>query len=142
MIEWADLKFPPINLWSIWPTAYHCRLHALQQDPTLWSKELMGYDLEDLIAMTTLWHHNRNLINGSTDKDQYMKLIQECGELSDNICKGRDIKDDIGDILVVLINIAARNKVSLQDCLQVAYDDIKHRKGRMVDGVFVKEADE
>ena len=39
------------------------------------------------------WHRDRNLIDGSTDKDQYMKLIQEAGELSDSLCKGKDIKD-------------------------------------------------
>ena len=49
------------------------------------------------------WHLDRNLIEGSTDKDQYMKLIQEVGELSDNVCRGNDIADDIGDILVILI---------------------------------------
>ena len=70
-----------------------------------------------------------------------MKLIQEAGELSDNICKGKDIRDDIGDMMVVLINIATRNKLSMEECLQVAYDDIKDRKGKMVDGVFIKESD-
>ena len=70
---------------------------------------------------------------------KFMKLIQECGELSDNICKNKDIADDIGDIMVVLINIAERNGVTLEDCLAVAYDDIKDRKGKMVDGVFIKE---
>ena len=63
------------------------------------------------------------------------------GELSDNICKGRDIKDDIGDIIVVLINIAERNGISLTECVSTAYEDIKDRKGRMVDGIFVKEGD-
>jgi NTP pyrophosphatase (non-canonical NTP hydrolase) len=87
------------------------------------------------------WHHERNLISGSTDKDQYLKLIQEAGELSDSICKGKDIRDDIGDMLVVLINIAERNNLSLTECLEVAYNDIKDRKGKMVDGVFIKESD-
>ena len=41
--------------------------------------------------------------------------------------------------MVVLINIAERNGLSLLDCLSHAYNDIKDRKGRMVDGVFVKE---
>jgi NTP pyrophosphatase (non-canonical NTP hydrolase) len=89
-----------------------------------------------------LWHYDRNLITGSDDKTQFAKLIQEAGELSDNICKGKDIKDDIGDMIVVLINIAERNGLSLTECLEVAYNDIKDRKGRMIDGVFVKEADE
>jgi|TARA_R110000744_G_scaffold117639_5_gene219930 NTP pyrophosphatase (non-canonical NTP hydrolase) len=95
--------------------------------------------INELIENTIAWHHARNLIDGANDKDQYMKLIQECGELSDNICKQQDIRDDIGDIMVVLINIAERNGVTLEDCLAVAYDDIKDRKGKMVDGVFIKE---
>jgi len=87
------------------------------------------------------WHHDRNLIDGSTDKDQYMKLVQEMGELSDNICKGRDISDDCGDIMVVLLNIMERNGLTMDHCLEVAYNDIKDRKGKMIDGVFVKESD-
>ena len=98
-------------------------------------------DLVTLTEKIKQWHHDRNLIDGSTDKDQYLKLIQEAGELSDNICKGNDIADDIGDMMVVLINIAERNGLSLSHCLEVAWDDIKDRKGRMVDGVFVKESD-
>ena len=88
------------------------------------------------------WHKDRNLIDGSTDKDQYMKLIQEAGELSDSLCKGKDIKDDIGDMMVVLINIMVRNNLTMEECLSVAYDDIKDRKGRMIDGIFVKEGDD
>lgn len=97
--------------------------------------------MENYVELIAQWHRDRNLIDGSTDKDQYMKLIQEAGELSDNICKGRDIRDDIGDMMVVLINIATRNGLSMEECLAVAYDDIKDRKGKMIDGVFVKEAD-
>ena len=87
------------------------------------------------------WHHDRNSIEGSDDKSQFAKLIQEAGELSDNICKGKDIRDDIGDMIVVLINIAERNDISITECVRQAWDDIKDRKGRMVDGVFVKEGD-
>ena len=96
--------------------------------------------IED-INLIKQWHYDRNLIEGATDKDQLAKLIQEMGELSDNICKGKPIKDDIGDIIVVLINIAERNNLSLTECVNHAYNDIKYRKGRMVDGIFVKEGD-
>ena len=99
----------------------------------------MEIDYENLIGQ---WHKDRNLIDGSTDKDQYMKLIQEAGELSDSLCKGKDISDDIGDMLVVLINIMVRNNLTINECLSVAYNDIKDRKGKMIDGVFVKEGDE
>ena len=105
------------------------------------TKEKVQTNLENLVKLIEQWHYDRNLIEGSTDKDQYLKLIQEAGELSDNICKGKDIRDDIGDMMVVLINIMARNNLSIEECLQVAYDDIKDRKGKMIDGVFVKESD-
>ena len=95
-------------------------------------------DYEKLISQ---WHRDRNLIDGSTDKDQYMKLIQEAGELSDSLCKGKDIRDDIGDMMVVLINIMVRNNLTMKECLSTAYDDIKDRKGKMIDGIFVKEGD-
>jgi len=96
-------------------------------------------EIDELIYDIKSWHYDRNLIGGATDKDQVCKLIQEVGELSDNVCKGQDIRDDIGDIMVVLINIAERNDISITECLRVAYDDIKDRKGKMVDGIFVKE---
>jgi NTP pyrophosphatase (non-canonical NTP hydrolase) len=87
------------------------------------------------------WHHDRNLINGSTDKDQVLKLMQELGELSDSCCKGKDMRDDLGDMMVVMLNIMERNGYSLEGCLAQAYGDIKDRKGKMVDGIFVKEGD-
>ena len=98
--------------------------------------------LEQYESMIKQWHIDRNLIDGATDKDQVCKLIQEVGELSDSVCKGRDVSDDIGDCIVVLINIAVRNELTLEQCMAQAYNDIKDRKGRMVDGIFVKEADE
>jgi len=94
-----------------------------------------------LIRNITQWHHDRNLIDGSTDKDQLAKLIQEMGELSDNICKGKNVADDIGDMIVVLINIAERNGLTIENCLEQAWNDIKDRKGKMIDGIFVKEND-
>jgi len=44
-------------------------------------------------------------------------------------------------MLVVMINIMERNNLDIKECLEVAWDDIKDRKGKMVDGIFVKESD-
>ena len=96
-------------------------------------------ELKELIEKTNKWFEDRNLIQGSTDKDQILKLMQELGELSDHACKGEDIRDDLGDILVVMLNIMKRNNFTIEECLEMAYNDIKDRKGRMVDGIFVKE---
>ena len=97
--------------------------------------------LETYIRKVSQWHKDRNLIKGSTDKDQVLKLAQELGELSDSVCKGKDISDDIGDMLVVMINIVERNNLTLTHCLQEAWIDIKDRKGKKIDGIFVKEQD-
>ena len=52
--------------------------------------------MQDLIEKVNKWFEDRNLIEGSTDKDQVLKLMQELGELSDHACKGEDIRDDLG----------------------------------------------
>ena len=95
--------------------------------------------MQQLVDNIKQWHHDRNLTEGATDKDQVCKLIQEVGELSDNVCKEKDVADDIGDIMVVLINIMVRNGLSMEHCLEVAYHDIKDRKGVMRDGIFIKD---
>ena len=95
--------------------------------------------LERLEMKVVLWHRDRNLIAGSTDAAQHTKLVEEVKELETNILLSQPVIDDIGDCLVVLINIAERNGLNLALCLQHAYEDIKDRKGKMVDGVFVKE---
>tara|TARA_R110002153_G_scaffold272535_2_gene441369 strand:- start:797 stop:1159 length:363 start_codon:yes stop_codon:yes gene_type:complete len=116
-------------------TSFIDKDHSTLQTQTLVS----SISINMLVQRVVRWHLDRNLIEGATDKDQVLKLMQEVGELSDNVCKGQDIRDDIGDIMVVLINIMARNGLTLEECLEVAYDDIKDRKGKMVDGIFVKE---
>jgi NTP pyrophosphatase (non-canonical NTP hydrolase) len=84
----------------------------------------------------------RGIVNNSTPLAQFAKLVSEIGELGDNIAKERDVTDDIGDCLVVLNTLAIMNDTTLEECLKVAYDDIKDRKGQMnTHGVFIKEGD-
>ena len=97
--------------------------------------------MEELTKLIIKWHYDRNLIEGSSDKDQVLKLMQELGELSDSVCKGKDVRDDLGDMMVVMLNIMERQGVTMEDCLSTAYNDIKDRKGKMIDGIFVKEGD-
>lgn len=93
------------------------------------------------IASIASWHHERNLVDGVTNKDQFCKLVEEVGELANSINKGKPVIDDIGDIIVVLINIMEREGLTMQQCLEHAYDEIKDRKGKMINGTFVKEGD-
>lgn len=161
--------------------------------------------MKDLIKKIEQWANDRNIIKGSKPIDQAMKLFSKFGELADNVGKGRDCRDDIGDCAVVLIIIMAQcglnfyeyadgvkfisqydlkynvaqlgaelgsfvsdiashetistdsdsfiyciewlNVISeqigsnLKECLEIAYNDIKHRKGILANGVFIKESD-
>ena len=84
----------------------------------------------------------RGIINNSTPLAQFAKLVSEVGELGDNIAKQRSVLDDIGDCLVVLNTLAIMHDTTLEECLGVAYNDIKDRKGHMnSEGIFIKEGD-
>jgi NTP pyrophosphatase (non-canonical NTP hydrolase) len=97
----------------------------------------------DTIEKVEVWADERNLINGSTPQAQMLKLMEEAGELAGGIAKGKQdvIEDSIGDVLVVLTILCMQLDVSISGCLQSAYEEIKDRKGKMVDGVFIKEED-
>lgn len=95
-------------------------------------------ELEDTVAQ---WHHDRNLVDGSTDLRQMKKLFEEVNELHIDVLNGSDLRDELGDCLVVLINIATRNHFSLYEALEYSFSKIKDRKGKMIDGIFVKEED-
>lgn len=99
-------------------------------------------NLNDLELLVRAWSEARDIYKHSNPQAQTLKAVSELGELADNILKGRDVRDDIGDVIVCLINVAALSGTNLSECLQKAWDDIKDRKGRMVEGgVFVKEED-
>ena len=89
------------------------------------------------------WAKDRNLIEGSDMKSQFVKLIEEAGELANAIAKKNDIEfaDAIGDMVVVLTIMAAQNGMMIEDCIDAAWQQIRDRKGKMVDGIFIKEAD-
>lgn len=85
------------------------------------------------------WAGDRNLIDGSNSRAQFIKLVEETGELAADLAKGRDVKDSVGDIMVVLTILARQEGYTLFECYQHAYQEIQHRKGKMVSGVFIKE---
>lgn len=89
------------------------------------------------------WASDRKILQNSTPQQQFLKLVSEMGELADNLAKGRDARDDFGDCLVVLTIIAKQLGYSgLTECFQVAFDDIKDRRGYLNEnGVFIKDTD-
>lgn len=87
------------------------------------------------------WANERDLIEGTTVEKQMIKLMEEVGELSKAIlCNNlSEAIDAIGDCTVVLTNMAAKLGVSLEYCYKSAYDTIKNRTGKMINGTFVKD---
>lgn len=88
------------------------------------------------------WSHKNGILTNGNPNTQALKLMSEMGELADNLAKGNCIKDDIGDCLVVLINIAALKGHTIEECANVAWEDIKDRKGFLnAEGCFIKSTD-
>lgn len=88
------------------------------------------------------WAIDRNL-DKADPKAQMVKLMEEVGELANGInkCKLDSIIDGIGDIYVVLVILGMQLGLDINDCAKIAYEEIKNRKGKMVNGLFVKEED-
>jgi NTP pyrophosphatase (non-canonical NTP hydrolase) len=88
------------------------------------------------------WSEARKIIPYSTPETQLLKAISEMGELADATIKNDQeaIVDSVGDIMVCLINYCALQNINLVDCMEVAYDQIKNRRGILLpNGVFKKD---
>ena len=98
--------------------------------------------MNDLLMKTKAWAKVRNLDTADPNK-QMLKLIEEVGELAEGLAKDNVelIIDAIGDVQVVLVILAEQLGLSVEDCWSVAYDEIKERKGKMQNGVFIKSED-
>lgn len=100
--------------------------------------------MNELIQNVLRWGIDKNIIgeNGKgTRYGQADKMLEEANEthMAVNTHDLREVKDGIGDTVVTLILLADMYGWTLEECLQVAYDVISKRTGKMVDGVFVKD---
>lgn len=88
------------------------------------------------------WAIYRDLDEGDPHK-QFTKMVEEVGEVAEGLAKGDLDKtiDGIGDVYVTLVILSMRLGVSIEQCVQTAYDEIKDRTGQLVNGVFVKSED-
>ena len=90
-----------------------------------------------------IWSQQRKIIPNSNPESQLLKAVSEMGELADaTIKKDREaIIDAVGDVMVCLVNYCALQDLNLVDCMEVAYDQIKNRRGTLLpNGVFQKDA--
>ncbi|HAP5169006.1 TPA: hypothetical protein IUY98_000936 [Enterococcus faecalis] len=98
--------------------------------------------MNELVKLVEEWAKEKRLDKAEPEK-QMLKVIEEVGEVWAALARNNenDLRDGIGDVVVTLIILAMQNNMDLYECLNQAYSEIKNRQGKMVNGVFVKEAD-
>ena len=98
-------------------------------------KEMSQFDL------IREWADQRSLYEGGDKKTQALKLVEEVGETCRAILKEdyEEITDGIGDCVVVLTNLAELHGISIEECIEKAYNEIKNRTGKMENGTYKKD---
>ena len=88
------------------------------------------------------WADKRGIYDSGDTKTQFVKLMEEIGELGQAILKDDEAEfiDAIGDSVVVLTNLAKLGGHDIERCIESAYSEISARSGSMVNGTFVKDA--
>jgi len=88
-----------------------------------------------------IWAEERGLYLHGDTKTQTLKLMEEAGEICRAILKDNqdDVIDGIGDCVVVLTNLAELHGIKIEQCIDIAYDEIKNRTGKMSNGTFKKD---
>lgn len=93
---------------------------------------------EELKAKVEQWSAIRNLNHKENARSQFLKFTEESGELAKSILKNTDCTDDFGDVLVTLIILADQLNYDLVKCLEAAYEEIKDREGKTINGSFIR----
>jgi len=98
---------------------------------------------EDRFDLIRNWAATRGLYDKGNAHTQYVKLQEEAGELAKALLQNDkdEIIDAIGDMVVVLTNLAHLQGFEIEDCIDSAYNVIAARTGKMINGTFVKDAD-
>jgi NTP pyrophosphatase (non-canonical NTP hydrolase) len=96
--------------------------------------------MQDRFFLIRSWAVERGIYKGGDSKTQYIKLMEEAGELAKALLKRDEpeIIDAIGDMVIVLTNLAKLEGLDIEDCIDSAYNVVKHREGKMINGTFVK----
>jgi len=98
--------------------------------------------MNELITKVEKWAKDKGL-DHADPKAQFLKVAEEFGEIASAMARSNDelFKDSVGDVIVTLIILSMQKGTNVQECLEMAYNEIKGRTGKMVDGVFVKSSD-
>ena len=112
--------------------------------PELWSEDQLD-EIQtisnDRFELIRDWARSRGLYDKGNSHTQYVKLQEEAGELAKALLKNDkpEVVDAIGDMVVVLTNLAFLQGVDIEYCIDSAYKVISKRKGKMINGTFVKD---
>lgn len=99
--------------------------------------------MNELIKQVEEWSKGKGL-DKANSFTQYAKSSEEMGEVAAALCRNDidELRDGIGDVIVTLVILAQQNGMTLYECLEQAYNEIKDRKGVMSkDGSFIKQSD-
>ena len=101
----------------------------------------METNFNELIENVIKWAEVRNILQKDNAKNQMLKVIEELGETASAIAKNKpdEIKDGIGDVFVTLIILSKQLGLHPNECLQQAWNEIKDRTGKTINGVFIKD---
>jgi len=96
---------------------------------------------KDRFQLIRDWADERGLYDKGDTKTQFCKLMEEAGELGRAVLKDdqAEFEDAIGDMVVVLTNLAHLGGTTIEECVDSAYNVISKRTGKMVNGTFVKD---
>jgi len=96
--------------------------------------------IPDRFDLIRFWAKDKGIYDKGNSHTQYVKLMEEAGELAAALLNNNklEIVDAIGDMTVVLTNLAELEGVKIEDCIDVAYNVIAKRTGKMINGTFVK----
>ena len=96
---------------------------------------------ENIYDLIRAWATDKGIYKTGDARTQYVKLMEEAGELAQALLKNdeTEVIDAIGDMVVVLTNLAKLRGHNIEDCIASAYSVIKDRQGKMINGTFVKD---
>ncbi len=105
------------------------------------NKSFYASNEENVYDLIRSWATDKGIYKSGDAKTQFVKLMEEAGELAQAILKNDEpeVIDAIGDMVVVLTNLAKLRGYNIEDCVTSAYDVIKSRQGEMINGTFVKQ---
>ena len=97
--------------------------------------------MDELINNVMMWAKEKNLLKKENSQAQMLKVLEEVGETAGALLKNKDeeIIDGLGDSFVTLIILCYQLGLEPKDCLQAAWKEIKNRKGKTVNGTFIRE---